>query len=65
MALNPYGLNSVELIRKALKEFNITLEEENVEGTEIKNGGFPLSNMTTKQLCEFFATRTNVKLAGG
>ena len=52
-----YGLNSVELIRKALKEHDLTLEEENVEGTEIKNGGFPLCNMSTDQLCRFYAMR--------
>lgn len=54
-----YKLNSVELIREALKQCDLTLEEENVEGTSIENGGFPLSNMSTDQLCRFYAMRCN------
>ena len=68
MAVDPSGKDSVQLIEALLQEFGISLEKGKglqpfkVEGKggDGKPLGIPLANMSTKQACEWLATRTGV-----
>lgn len=61
MAVNPYGKDSVQLIKELLQEYGLEVEVgKNVKGSKVQNGGFPLSNMSTKQACEWLTNRTRV-----
>lgn len=61
MSFNPYGKDTVQLIREALSKYGITLNAERVEGAKINNGGWPIANMSTYQTCHFYANRCKVK----
>ena len=61
MSVNPYGKDSVQLIEALLKEIGIALRKgKGLLASKINNGGFPLSNMSTKQAIEWLATRTGL-----
>jgi len=60
--IDPYGLNSIQLIQKICDAWGIKLTlGKNMVASYLNNAGFPLWNMNSKQACEWLANMTKSK----
>lgn len=59
MGVDPTGKDSVQLIQALCEEIGLELTKgQGLLPSSIKNGGFPLANMSTREAIEWLANRT-------